>query len=67
MGSVPPNRRGIAAGMRTLLNNTGQTMAISIAMVILSTVMSYRVLSGLFTGTAGKWPTGRQSLHARLP
>ena len=27
-------------------------MAISIAMVILSTVMSYRVLSGLFTGTA---------------
>ncbi|MGA7671703.1 MAG: MFS transporter [Nitrolancea sp.] len=53
MGSVPPNRRGIAAGMRTLLNNTGQTMAISIAMVILSTVMSYRVLSGLFTGTAG--------------
>ena len=53
MGSVPPNRRGVAAGMRTLLNNTGQTMAISIAMVILSTVMSYRVLSGLFTGTAG--------------
>ncbi len=52
MGSVPPNRRGVAAGMRTLLNNTGQTMAISIAMVILSTVMSYRVLSGLFTGTA---------------
>ncbi len=52
MGSVPANRRGIAAGMRTLLNNTGQTMAISIAMVILSTVMSYRVLSGLFTGTA---------------
>ncbi|HET7142015.1 MAG TPA: MFS transporter, partial [Candidatus Limnocylindria bacterium] len=52
MGSVPPNRRGIAAGMRTLLNNTGQTTAIAIAMVILSTVMSYGLLSGLFTGTA---------------
>jgi EmrB/QacA subfamily drug resistance transporter len=52
MGSVPANRRGIAGGMRTLLNNTGQTMAIAIAMVILSTVMSYRLLSGLFTGSA---------------
>ncbi len=52
MGSVPANRRGVAAGMRTLLNNTGQTTAIAIAMVILSTVMSYRLLSGLFTGTA---------------
>jgi len=52
MGSVPANRRGVAAGMRTLLNNTGQTTAIAIAMVILSTVMSYSLLSGLFTGTA---------------
>lgn len=52
MGSVPANRRGVAAGMRTLLNNTGQTTAIGIAMVILSTVMSYKLLSGLFTGTA---------------
>ncbi|HEX7101312.1 MAG TPA: MFS transporter [Nitrolancea sp.] len=52
MGSVPANRRGVAAGMRTLLNNTGQTAAIAIAMVILSTVMSYSLLSGLFTGTA---------------
>ena len=52
MGSVPANRRGVAAGMRTLLNNTGQTTAIAIAMVILSTVMSYRLLSGLFTGSA---------------
>jgi EmrB/QacA subfamily drug resistance transporter len=52
MGCVPPNRRGIAAGTRTLLMNSGQTLAIASAMVILSTVMSYQVLAGLFTGGA---------------
>jgi EmrB/QacA subfamily drug resistance transporter len=50
MGCVPPNRRGIAAGTRTLLMNSGQTAAIASAMVILSTVMSYGVLAGLFAG-----------------
>jgi MFS family permease len=55
MGSVMPNRRGVAAGTRMLLNNTGQTMAIAVAMVTLSLVMSHDVLDGLFTGveTAG--------------
>ena len=52
MGSVPPNRRGVAAGMTTLLFNSGQTTAIATTMVILSTVMSYRLLAELFTGTA---------------
>jgi EmrB/QacA subfamily drug resistance transporter len=56
MGSVPANRRGIAAGMRTLLLNTGQTLAVALAMVILSTVMSYQVLTGLFTGSEGGVP-----------
>jgi len=50
MGSVSPNRRGVAAGTRMLLNNTGQTMAIAVAMVALSIVMSHDVLDGLFTG-----------------
>ena len=53
MGSVPPQRRGVAAGTRTLLNNTGQTAAIAAAMVVLSSVMSYQVLTGLFAGTGG--------------
>jgi MFS family permease len=60
MNSVPPNRRGVAAGMRTLLQNTGQTAAIGIAMVFLSTVMSYELLSGLLTGTA----TGGQTVDS---
>lgn len=62
MGSVPPNRRGVAGGMRTLLNNTGQTLAIAIAMVILSTVMSYQVLAGLFTGAE----RGSQSINGLI-
>lgn len=59
MGSVPPNRRGVAAGMTTLLFNSGQTMAIATTMVILSTVMSYKLLAELFTGTA----TGGESIN----
>lgn len=50
MSAVRPNRRGVAAGTRMLLNNTGQTMAIAVAMVILSLVMSHDLLNGLFTG-----------------
>jgi MFS family permease len=61
MGSVPSNRRGVAAGMRTLLNNTGQTTAVAAAMVVLSTVMSYQVLSALF-GSGG----GETALEAQL-
>jgi MFS family permease len=57
MGSVPPNRRGVAAGTRTLLNNSGQTLAIALAMVVLSTVMSYRVLTDLFAGAARAGPS----------
>ena len=51
MGSVPPQRRGVAAGTRTLLNNTGQTAAIAAAMVVLSSVMSYQSLTALFAGS----------------
>lgn len=61
MGSVPANRRGVAAGTRTLLNNSGQSMAIALTMVVLSTVMSYRVLAELFTGVAA----GGASFHGR--
>jgi EmrB/QacA subfamily drug resistance transporter len=50
MGSVPPNRRGVASGVRTLLNNSGRTVAIAVSMVFLSTTMSYGLLTELFTG-----------------
>lgn len=53
MSSVPPNRRGVAGGVRTLFNNSGRTVAIAMAMVLLSTVMSYSLLTQLFTGAGG--------------
>ncbi len=52
MSAVPSNRRGVAAGSRNLLFNTGQTMAVGVAMVILSTTMSYKTLVAMFAGTA---------------
>lgn len=52
MGSVPANRRGVAAGTRSALFYTGQTMSIAATMAILSTVMSYSMLTSLFNGTA---------------
>jgi EmrB/QacA subfamily drug resistance transporter len=53
MGCVPSNRRGVATGTRTLMLYTGQTMCIAMTMAILSTVLSYHVLTGLFMGTGG--------------
>jgi MFS family permease len=52
MSSVPPQRRGVAGGVRTLLNNSGRTVAIALSMVILSMSMSYGVLTSLFTGAS---------------
>ncbi len=52
MSAVPSHRRGVAAGSRNLLFNTGQTMAVAVAMVILSTRMSYSTLVELFSGTS---------------
>jgi MFS family permease len=51
MGVVPPQRRGVAAGTRTLLLNSGQTMAIAFTMAIVATVMSYQTLVALFAGS----------------
>jgi len=50
MSAVPANRRGVAAGSRNLLFNTGQTMAVGVAMVILATTMSYKALVAMFAG-----------------
>lgn len=52
MGSVPANRRGVAAGTTNMMFYIGQTMAIALTMAVLSTVMSYHLLTALFVGTA---------------
>jgi EmrB/QacA subfamily drug resistance transporter len=52
MAAVPAQRRGIAAGARSLLLNSGQTMSIALTMAIVSTAMSYQTLVALFAGSA---------------
>lgn len=50
MGAVPPDRRGVAAGTRTLLFNTGQLFSMSLSFAILAGVMGSRQLSGFLAG-----------------
>ena len=52
MGAVPPERRGIAAGVRTMMNNAGSVISIAIAMAIISSNITPQALQGLFVGTS---------------
>jgi EmrB/QacA subfamily drug resistance transporter len=52
MAAVPAQRRGVAAGTRSLLLNSGQTMSIALTMAIVATAMSYQTLVALFAGSA---------------
>ncbi len=51
MGAVPVERRGIAAGVRTMMNNAGSVISIAISMAIISSSITQEALQGLFTGT----------------
>lgn len=51
MGAVPVERRGIAAGVRTMMNNAGSVISIALAMAIISSSITPEALQGLFAGT----------------
>lgn len=51
MGAVPVERRGIAAAVRTMMNNAGNVISIALAMAIISSSIDPAALQGLFTGT----------------
>jgi EmrB/QacA subfamily drug resistance transporter len=51
MGAVPMNKRGIAAGMRTMLMNAGNVLSIAFSMAIIGSSVSPEAMQGLFTGT----------------
>lgn len=51
MGSVPPQRRGVAAGVRTMMNNVGSMLSIALAMAVASAGISPQALAGLLAGT----------------
>jgi EmrB/QacA subfamily drug resistance transporter len=51
MGVVPPEKRGIGAGMRAMLTNTGFVISIALAIGLVTTAMDPTVLAAIFAGT----------------
>ncbi|MFT4005879.1 MAG: MFS transporter, partial [Lacrimispora sp.] len=51
MGIVPADKRGIAAGVRTMANNAGSVLSIAISMAIISSSISPEAMQALFIGT----------------
>ncbi len=50
MGSVPPHRRGIASGTRTMLQNTGAVISIALMLMIVTAVVPTKLLFSIFSG-----------------
>jgi EmrB/QacA subfamily drug resistance transporter len=52
MGTVPPHRRGIAGGARTMLQNTGAVISIAFVLAIITAAVPKDVLFQIFSGVA---------------
>jgi EmrB/QacA subfamily drug resistance transporter len=52
MGAVPAQRRGIAAGARTLLQNTGAVLSIAFVLAIVTSSIPKSTLFAVFSGLA---------------
>jgi EmrB/QacA subfamily drug resistance transporter len=52
MGVVPAHRRGIAAGARTLLQNTGAVLSIAFVLAIITAAVPKATLFAVFSGLA---------------
>src|SRR5262245_46373316 len=50
MGTVPARRRGIAAGTRTMLQNTGAVISIAFVLAIVTSAVPKSVLLSIFSG-----------------
>ena len=50
MGTVPPYRRGIAAGARTMLQNTGAVISIAFVLAVVTSSVPTQVLLSIFSG-----------------
>ena len=51
MGVIPPNKRGIGAGMRAMLTSTGFVISIALAIGLMTSAMDPKVLVAVFSGT----------------
>ena len=52
MGTVPPERRGIAAGTRTMLQNTGAVISIAFVLAVVTASVPKDVLLKIFSGVS---------------
>ncbi len=52
MGTVPAHRRGIAAGARVLVQNTGAVISIAFVLAIVTSSVPKSVLFSVFSGLA---------------
>jgi hypothetical protein len=52
MGTVPQHRRGIAAGARTMVQNTGAVISIAFVLAIVTAAVPKDVLFQIFSGLA---------------
>jgi MFS family permease len=51
MGSVPADRRGVANGVRTTLNQTGNVLSVPFSLLLMMSLMPYDMLSRLVSST----------------
>jgi EmrB/QacA subfamily drug resistance transporter len=71
MGTVPPHRRGIAAGARMMLQNTGAVLSIAFVIAVVTAGVPKQVLFKIFSGLASGLPTAQleafiQNMHTAL-
>ena len=71
MGVVPAHRRGVAAGARTLLQNTGAVLSIAFVMAVVTSSIPkatlFAIFSGVTTGlSAAKLDPFIANMHAAL-
>jgi MFS family permease len=52
MGTVSPHRRGIAAGTRTMVQNTGAVISIAFVMAVVTASIPKTVLFKIFSGVS---------------
>jgi EmrB/QacA subfamily drug resistance transporter len=52
MGTVQPHRRGIAAGARTMLQNTGAVLSIAFVMAVVTNAVPQETLLAIFSGVS---------------
>jgi MFS family permease len=71
MGAVPPHRRGVAAGARMVLMNTGSVLSIAFVLAVITSAVPkstlFRIFSGVGHGLAsGKLAPFIANMHVAL-